>query len=164
MKKIVFIVASVLALAAFNYSIFQNEQIKANGETVYLKLAPVDPRSLMQGDYMALRYAIEREQTPPEGKTSGYLIVSLDEKRVASFKGFYDGQTLQANERLLRYQAHQGRANIAPDSFMFQEGHADTYARAGYGVFKMGGAGRNLLVGLADENLNVIQPPLPAVK
>ena len=63
MKKTIFIASTLLVFAAFNYGIFQKEEIKANGETVLLELAPVDPRSLMQGDYMRLRYAIERSQS-----------------------------------------------------------------------------------------------------
>ena len=33
----------------------------ATGKPVVLKIAPVDPRSLMQGDYMVLNYAILSE-------------------------------------------------------------------------------------------------------
>ena len=39
-------------------SIVAKERIKTNGERIFLALAPVDPRSLMQGDYMALRFEI----------------------------------------------------------------------------------------------------------
>ncbi|MFX7329222.1 GDYXXLXY domain-containing protein, partial [Acinetobacter baumannii] len=34
----------------------QKEMLLKEGQLVLLPLAPVDPRSLMQGDYMALRY------------------------------------------------------------------------------------------------------------
>jgi uncharacterized membrane-anchored protein len=50
MKKIIFIASTIFVFAAFNYGIFQKEEIKANGEIVLLELAPVDPRSLIQGD------------------------------------------------------------------------------------------------------------------
>ncbi|XOT97907.1 GDYXXLXY domain-containing protein, partial [Alcaligenes pakistanensis] len=30
------------------------------GQTVLLELAPVDPRSLMQGDYMSLNFALSQ--------------------------------------------------------------------------------------------------------
>ena len=45
-------------LVAVNGSIVAKERIKTHGERIYLELAPVDPRSLMQGDYMALRFAL----------------------------------------------------------------------------------------------------------
>ncbi|KIG15596.1 putative membrane protein [Enhygromyxa salina] len=39
----------------------QKERVLSTGQTVLLPLAPVDPRSLMQGDYMILRYELEDE-------------------------------------------------------------------------------------------------------
>ena len=36
----------------------ERQGLLRNGRTVYLELAPVDPRSLLQGDYMALNYAV----------------------------------------------------------------------------------------------------------
>ena len=41
-----------------NYKVQQFEDVLATGKPVVLKIAPVDPRSLMQGDYMVLNYAI----------------------------------------------------------------------------------------------------------
>lgn len=48
-----------LALTLVNIDIFNKEKILSEGRLVLLKLAPVDPRSLMQGDYMNLRFEIE---------------------------------------------------------------------------------------------------------
>ena len=41
-----------------NLLIFSKEQILENGDTLLLQLAPRDPRSLLQGDYMILRYTL----------------------------------------------------------------------------------------------------------
>jgi len=46
-----------LVLGVANYDIWQKQQVVDNGQQVLLKLIPVDPRSLMQGDFMQLRYA-----------------------------------------------------------------------------------------------------------
>ncbi len=51
------IMGLVLVLGVANYNIGQKQQVVENGQQVLLKLRPVDPRSLMQGDYMRLRYA-----------------------------------------------------------------------------------------------------------
>jgi uncharacterized membrane-anchored protein len=159
MKKIIFIISSVLVFAVFNFGIYQKEQIKAAGEIVFLELAPVDPRSLMQGDYMRLRYKIEREQSYQAKEKRGYMVVRLEENRVGKFKRFYQpGEVLAEREKLLRYHDEYGNVRIVPDSFMFQEGLADRYAHAKYGVFKFDGQGNHILVGLADERLQVIQP------
>ena len=156
MKKIIFIASTIFMFAAFNYGVFQKEEIKANGELVLLELAPVDPRSLMQGDYMRLRYAIERSQQAKEKR--GDMVVALDQNKVGTFKRFYEGGELAADEKLLHYQNQYGQLRIVPDSFMFQEGHAKFYDHAKYGVFKFDAKGSHILIGLADDKMQLIQP------
>ena len=63
----VFVIA---LLGAVNYKVQQFEDVLATGKPVVLKIAPVDPRSLMQGDYMVLNYTIlsefQQSQVLPE--------------------------------------------------------------------------------------------------
>ena len=78
----------VLILCAVNYTIAQREKLLQEGRVVLLELAPVDPRSLMQGDYMALRFqianvALNRAQN--SASEDGYLLTSLDDHGVAQF-------------------------------------------------------------------------------
>lgn len=47
----------LLALVVVNHGIVQRERILSDGRVLLLELQPVDPRSLMQGDYMALRFS-----------------------------------------------------------------------------------------------------------
>jgi len=155
---------SVLVFIVFNYGIYEKEQIINNGQKFLLELAPVDPRSLMQGDYMRLRYAMERdvptEELVEHGKR-GYLVIRLDGKLVAHFVRVYKEENLAEGEYLLRFLNDTGKAKIVPDSFMFQEGHAQYYENAKYGVFTLGDSGQYLLIGLADadgELLSARQP------
>ena len=46
-----------LALGVANIGIAQRERVLRDGRVLLLELAPADPRSLMQGDYMRLRFA-----------------------------------------------------------------------------------------------------------
>lgn len=157
MKKIVLIVSTLLIFAFFNFGIYQKEKIKKNGETVFLKLAPADPRSLMQGDYMQLGYAIAQNHSNlPENKR-GYIVLGLDENKIGTFKRFYEGEALAPDEKLIHYQVQYGRIRIMPDSFMFQEGQAKFYRIAEYGVFKFAGPNEYILVGLVDDLLQVIR-------
>lgn len=55
------VLAGILVLIAVNVSIYQREQLLQHGRFVLLELAPVDPRSLMQGDYMALRFEVANQ-------------------------------------------------------------------------------------------------------
>ena len=155
MKRNAFIVLTLAIFAMLNYSIYEKEQVKAHGETVLLELAPVDPRSLMQGDYMRLRYAIERSisrETALQQKPRGYLVIAADENHVAQFVRFYNGEQLQPGEKLLHYQGNYGEIRITPDSFFFQEGHAKYYQGAKYGEFKFDNNGVHILTGLASQD------------
>ena len=48
----------LLQLAFVGYQIGSNEPLLKNGKKITLALAPVDPRSMLQGDYVILRYEI----------------------------------------------------------------------------------------------------------
>ena len=161
MKKIIFIVSALIVFTAFNYGIYQKEEIRANGEIMFLELMPDDPRSLLQGDYMQLHYAIESiKNSDPLTEKSKYIVVAIDQNKVGKFGRFYKGEALVANEKLLHYHNNYGNIRIRPNSFMFQEGQSQHYQHAKYGVFKFDRKGNYILIGLADNNLQVIQVKL----
>ena len=161
MRITILLAWSALVLAVLNYSIYAKERIEARGEVLLLELAPVDPRSLMQGDYMRLNYAVARDAPVARlaaGQKRGYLVLRADADKVARFLRFHSGEDLAPGEKLLRF--HVLRADnlerrslrIVPDSFLFQEGHGEHYQNARYGVFKFAGAKEYLLTGLAAED------------
>ena len=159
MRSTALIILSLFVLGALNYGIYAKEQIIKRGDILLLELAPVDPRSLMQGDYMRLRYALERavpkiieKSLPPKG----YLVIKSDANNVAQFVRIDAGEPLQAGEKRLQYRRSYG-LHIVPDSFLFQEGHAAFYQNAKYGVFKFDDNGNHLLVGLANLDRKMIE-------
>ncbi|MDE0659230.1 MAG: GDYXXLXY domain-containing protein [Gammaproteobacteria bacterium] len=152
---------TVAILVLFNISIIDREKTISNGKTLFLELAPVDPRSLMQGDYMRLRYVVE--DSVPDGvlkdhEKRGYLVLRGDSANVARFVRVHDGESHRQDERLVRFHRQFGRIRIVPDSFFFQEGHGELYEDAQYGMFRFGERDRYLLVGLADTNRVPIEP------
>ena len=64
-------VSMALVLAVANLGIWQKERLIRDGQPIYVELAPVDPRSLMQGDFMRLNFRVPfdgvRELAPPGG-------------------------------------------------------------------------------------------------
>ena len=161
----------VAILAVINFSIYSKEQHINKGETVYLELAPVDPRSLMQGDYMALRYVVADtlyDELPKNSQENrwhqsiephnGQIIVSLDIQHVASYKGIYQGQTLNRNERTLNYRVRNNQVKIASNAFFFEEGTAQDYEVARYGEFKVNANSELLLNAMFDKDLELITP------
>jgi len=143
----------VLALTLPNVAIWQKERTLASGTPMLLELAPVDPRSLIQGDYMRLDYAIARSINDQDGwPKDGLLVVRLDSVGVARFVRRHEPNApLAAGERLLRYRRRDQRVRVGSDAFHFQEGSADHFAHARYGELRVDGKGTSVLVGLRDE-------------
>lgn len=151
---------AVVGLLFVNYSIYGKETLIRNGQPVLLELAPVDPRSLIQGDYMALRYKmgadLENLETLP---LRGKLVITVAENGVASFVRVDDGTPLAPGERLINYYKHGWQVDLGATSFFFQEGKADEYATAKYGEVRVDASGTSILVGLRDENLQPLGQP-----
>jgi len=140
------------------------EQLVSRGEVVYLRLAPVDPRSLMQGDYMALNFAVGLEVAAAQAgaqaprKREALVVIRRDAAGVGQLVRLNDGQPLAEGERLLRVQNVPSRwggpmVQVSTDAWFFQEGQADRFAKARYGEFRVDKTGQALLVGMRDEGL-----------
>nr|WP_263430038.1 GDYXXLXY domain-containing protein [Nannocystis pusilla] len=144
--------ALALGLAIPGYVVIQKEQVLGSGETVLLPLAPVDPRSLMQGDYMELRYALIGELGDVDRLAPrGTLVITRDGDHVARFVRVDDGRALAPGELRLRY-ARRGRdVSLGAETFLFPEGEGPTLAAARYGELALAPAGDSVLIGLRDE-------------
>ncbi len=157
MRRLLIIVMAVIVLAMVNFEIYKKEQLLAEGTTVLLELAPVDPRSLMQGDYMILAYSIAREHIKVE--QDGYFVIERDSKQVAKFKRIDDKETpLQSEEMLLRFRKRGHSIRLGAESFFFQEGHAKYYNKARYGELRVSSSGESVLIGLRDAALKRLGP------
>ena len=155
----------LLVLAAVNFSIWQKETLIASGTPVSLPLAPVDPRSLMQGDYMALDWQLARELTkryaslPDTGKVVLHFVGGTTRAELARLD---DGQPLAKDEVRLDYRVRDGRVKVATDAYFFQEGTASAFEQARYGDLRVAPGGTAILVGLQDKDLATIKPaPMP---
>ncbi len=152
LRAIVLWLTLAVGLGVVNWQIVQKEDLAANGQVVLLQLAPVDPRSLFQGDYMQLRYALVDQIREPELGRGGTLVIQLDGQQVASYSRLYQpGTALAANEQLLRYHVRSGAVWIGADSFFFEEGQAAVYENARYGELRVDASGNSILVGLRDN-------------
>ncbi len=148
-------------LVVINVAIFQKEQILKNGDIALLALVPVDPRSLMQGDYMNLRYKIERtvleaSRASAEDSEQGYFVVNLDAQQVASFAGSYQGQALAENQLKMLFRIRDNRLKLATHAFFFEEGSAALYESAKYGEFRVDSKGHLLLNNLRDAEYKIL--------
>ena len=139
-----------LVLGTANSLILHKEHLLAHGEVMLLELAPRDPRSLMQGDYMVLDYALARDEILPGRDripASGHLVVTLDQHHAAHLERLHQGEPLAPGEHLLRFR-YRGRLRLGAESFFFQEGNAGRYEEARYGELRVAPSGTSVLVGL----------------
>ncbi len=159
MRKVLLLVTVVIVLLLCNYTIWQRENLISNGRTVLLELAPVDPRSLMQGDYMALRYDLERKvelQQPIKESKDGQIVLGVDGRGVGTFRSFASKIKPSDGEVVVKYRIRKGQLKIATNAFFFQEGHGEHYQNARYGEFRLSPNGDAILVALRDGNLRVL--------
>jgi uncharacterized membrane-anchored protein len=160
LRYIILWATALLVLGWVNFSILQNERLIRAGETIFLEIGPRDPRSLIQGDYMAMLYQVGQEiENLEELPPTGYLVIRLDEQKIGHFVRLDDEQTpLAADERRLRYRKRVWDVQIGAESFFFQEGQAELYSDARYAELRLTPPGETLLVGLRGPDLEVLGP------
>ena len=172
----VFVIA---LLGVVNYKVQQFEDVLATGKPVVLKIAPVDPRSLMQGDYMVLNYAIlsefQQSRVLPETNESNettentgidesspsekkaYILVHLDKNHVATFCEEQseiptDFKHCTPNVYLpIRYKGGW-LPKLPSQDYFFAEGKGEYYAQAEYAEYRFKD-GILLLARLLDKDL-----------
>ncbi|CUJ96987.1 Uncharacterized membrane-anchored protein [Achromobacter sp. 2789STDY5608615] len=158
----------VLVLGVANGGIWQREKLLANGKVVILELAPVDPRSLMQGDYMALNFAAGREVTrmrlggERQGaddsimgyEPDGYVLLTADARGVSQPVRIQpDARPHADNEVPLRYRVRDNGVRIVTNAYFFPEGQASRYEVAKFGELRVAENGEALLVRMLGEDL-----------
>ena len=161
-KKIIILLNLLFLIGYINWSILSKEKTLNKGRLVLLELAPVDPRSLMQGDYMSLRYSISQLPYQNEVAKRGYCIVRANTRHVAQLQRFQEKLTpLKPGEFAIKYFAsgRNGFSNVqlGAESFFFEEGSGKKYEQAQYGGLKIDDAGNSVLFGLYDRNYKRIK-------
>ena len=185
MKRISEIIITIIVLGVIVYA-FQvkadRDRLILTGKEILLELAPVDPLSLLQGQYMIINFALEREEIEvkeedvnsgrihlsPNGSTT--IVLRYNESGVANFNRFKDDQLLASNEILFKIKARRHwhgseysyRIDVEQESFLIEENTEKKYEeKAKYGVFKVGPDGDFVLVDLADKDLNKLTAVKP---
>ena len=140
----------------------EKEAILREGTKLYLPLAPVDPRSLIQGDYMALRFALPDDNATRTLLNSQQLpavaFVTIDARGVAAVaRVAASGAKPAAEERVVKLKRKNGQWTIGTDAWFFKEGTAKTFEAAKFGEFRLSPGGDILLTGMADEALKPLK-------
>lgn len=178
MQQVGLALAMLLALGLSQWDATRKEQVLAQGQVIYLPLVPVDPRSLMQGDYMALRFDLpsalvdgQAEDAKSDSPLPTYrnalnpllgralIVAKRDARGIATLQRRYQPQeALAADEVIVPLKYLKGQWVVVSDAYFFPEGQGRVFRNARYGEFRVLGQGRVLLAGLADEQLRRIEP------
>lgn len=157
-KWIIILLNLALIIGFFVYAIAQKEKIIEQGTLLLFELAPYNNRSMMQGEYMALRFSIEDRINSQNTPKRGYLVVEKDSLHVAHYIGMQEEPSPPGkNKYLVEYGNNLGRAHIGPEAYFIQEGQAEKYANARYGGLRVDKKGNSVLVGLFDEHKELIR-------
>lgn len=147
----------LLVLVVANGGIWQKEQLIATGEPVFIPLAPADPRSLMQGDFMRLNFlgftAFEDLDSLDRRTARPHVLLLRDARGVATVQGRDDGKPLAPGALRMELTPKDGRWVLVTDAWFFKEGEAGRWEKARFGEFRVMPDGRALLVGMRGENL-----------
>ena len=180
--KIVVASTVIFVLGLMNFSIWQKQEILNNGNIINLELMPVDPRSIMQGDYMDLRYEMSQQirkaltakqsdenEALSKSRDFGnsnrllpskyFAVVTLDDNRLAKFDRILDDSPLGEHEFILEFRVRNNRVQFATNAFFFAEGDEPVFRDAKYGQFRVNTEGELLLSKMLDMNFNVIEAP-----
>ena len=154
--------STVATAGTVGRGIWQMEDLLRTGRIIYLSMVPVDPRSLMQGDYMALRFALP--STPQvfealQERTGALSVVAtVDARNVATVVSVSNGQpALSSDQVRINLTRKAGQWRLGTDAWFFKEGNGERFAAARFGEFRVGSDGRALLVGLAQADLQPIR-------
>ncbi len=148
----------LLFLGVFNYSILKKEQLMEGGTLALMELAPVDPRSLIQGDYMRLDYVLGQKMAMDSIPDKGLCALEIDGRGVAkNIRYIQNTGELKSGEVPIKYSKRsRGGLRFGAESYFFQEGKAEKYEKAEYGGIRIDEYGNSLLMGLFSNELKKI--------
>lgn len=167
MKKYFSLILALVTILFFAGLVAKNEWHLRHSKSIFIELKPVDPRSILQGDYMALAYELHLQSLKAlagsESEALDQVIfnrssipakVILDSKNrivrtILDINNSYTGQSLILKNPENRFQA----LYPASRSFLFAEGLAQCYEKAKYAEFKVNPKGEAILFDLRGEQL-----------
>ncbi|TGN09426.1 GDYXXLXY domain-containing protein [Leptospira ilyithenensis] len=151
-RPILILANTLLVIGFILFSVIKKEGIRNYGKLVLIPLAPQDPRSLFQGDYMILRY--DWEQISTENIPSrGCIIFNLSRENVLNLVRFSETNSeKKSGEHCLKYFKHDYDVRIGAESFFFEEGKGEIFEEAKFAGVRVDDNGDKLLVGLYDQN------------
>ena len=148
-----FIGVIVLQVGILGGLVVSKESLLRAGQTVKLELMPIDPRSLLQGDYMRLSYRISTPPagTVPDGVYRITLALSKDEDGIHQFKSVYKPEMAleEGDVRITGWVHEDERLVFGIESYFVPENTGlEIQRQAKYGIVKLSRTGDAILIGV----------------
>ncbi|MFV5366621.1 GDYXXLXY domain-containing protein [Acinetobacter oleivorans] len=167
MKKYFSLILALVTLLIFVGLVAKNEWHLHHSKSIFIELRPVDPRSILQGDYMALAYELNLQSLKAlAGSESEALDQVIFNHSSVPAKVILDSQNRVVRTILDSNNSFAGQSLIlknpenrlqalypASRSFLFAEGLAQCYQKAKYAEFKVNTKGEVILFDLRGEGL-----------
>lgn len=140
-----------------NAAIWNREQLIANGHPVFFELRILDPRSLIQGDYMSLNFFSDESSyinyayQPPLR-----IVATRDARNIGTMLRLHQDETLAPGEFLIEIQRKNSRLVMASNAWFFKEGDGERWWQARYGEFRVMPNGKIILVNLRGKDLQAL--------
>lgn len=167
MKKYFSLILALATMLFFAALVVKNEWHLHHSKSIFIELKPVDPRSILQGDYMALAYELHLQSlkalSGSESEAIDQVIFnhsSIPAKVILDSQNRVVGTVLDTNnsftgQRLILKNPENRLQALYPSSrsFLFAEGLAQCYEKAKYAEFKVNPKGEAILSDLRGEGL-----------
>lgn len=152
----------VLQLAFTGFQSYSNEKALKEGKEIILQLEPLDPRSMLQGDYVQLRYEAGRYQPKEAVKTGTVLTLKVKKDHEGVFRPTGEvsaGSPSETDKKAEKNEAYlTGKYNgydsiiFGIESFFVEEGTGFELERnAKYAKVIVSDEGNALLVDVKDK-------------
>lgn len=146
MRAKIFLGAACLLTVLLGGYAYYTQAARQNAPVFYFEMAPVDPRAMLSGDYMALSYELENAAR-----------ADLRGRGTLTFYAAPNSVVQAGNTKRPVKIAYHGRRFKLPHQFYFQEGTGQKYENAAYAQMRRLPGGRFLIDALTDENFNEIK-------
>ncbi len=149
-------VSALFTILSAQIAIHDKETLIARGQPVFVQLAPRDPRSRMQGDFMALAQTVPSVDAEFLSARKPMVLARCDARGIAQILRVLrmdEPASLAADELLIELTPKDGRWVIASDAWYFKEGEAARWERARFAEYRITPEGRALLVNLRGPDL-----------
>ena len=149
------VIAVVVAVAAMSAALLPPLWVSATGDEVYLEIEPVDPLSLVRGNYVDLRYDVDVDIPDGSDWDDAVYVVLTDDRPAVILRATVDRPDLAPGEFCLRGRARSDSVDFPQLEQFFvtpERGREiETNLRQYIAVVKVTGGSRAILVDLEPE-------------